>query len=95
MTPFSHFQISTLQSFQFPPLRHLKSVDLSSNFLTSLDRMTFVALGNRQFNLREELQFHMTICLSKGFASCEYRLVQLFSFAPWLYSASRLLGPQM
>ena len=59
LTPFAFapFQISTLQSFQFPPLRHLKSVDLSSNFLTSLDRMTFLALGNRQGKLPFWFQF--------------------------------------
>ncbi len=31
---------------QFPALRHLRSVDLSSNRLTSIDRSAFLRLGN-------------------------------------------------
>ena len=68
LTPFAPFQISTLQSFQFPPLRHLKSVDLSSNFLTSLDRMTFLALGNRQVKLasiQKDFWFQVKIFMTR------------------------------
>ncbi len=39
-------QIAALQPYQLPPLRHLKTIDVSHNFLSAIDSKAFLQLGN-------------------------------------------------